>query len=271
MGFKGKFLGVRVAIHERGALPSMHSQSLAAGVGDVTFFNVQAQRVEHLGRMYGDCMHTWPEELKLKSPYDEAYRYTIEACLEICLAKNVAITCKCKDSFHVRLLHDSSLWSLRYCLRTNDSDNSCRDGVHKRYEEKSLLCPCKIPCNMTEYSILTSRSSWPAEHNSYFAATKISNLQKPIEVREFMTKTENYSAPTLLKTLQDNFAQVEVSFRPSPFKKISEKPAYTASDLVSDFGGNISLWLGWSIFALFEVLIFLLRCFKITYACLRND
>ena len=73
-------------------------------------------------------------------------------------------------------------------------------------------------------------------------------------------KSSNFSDDILQQSFEKNFARLEIYYEALNFEKISESAAYDLPSLVSDFGGSIGLWLGWSIFALFELLQFLFHC-----------
>ncbi len=53
--------------------------------------------------------------------------------------------------------------------------------------------------------------------------------------------------------LAANLVRVEVFLRHLNYYTVSESPSYDMTDLLSDFGGNIGLWLGWSALTLFEL------------------
>ena len=70
------------------------------------------------------------------------------------------------------------------------------------------------------------------------------------------------SAEEIKKDIQENFVRLEIFYEALNFAMIKEKAEYDTWDVLTDFGGNIGLWLGWSVFALFELLEFFVRCFE---------
>ncbi len=75
-------------------------------------------------------------------------------------------------------------------------------------------------------------------------------------------KSSNFSDDILQQSFEKNFARLEIYYEALNFEKISESAAYDFASLVSDFGGSIGLWLGWSLFAVFELLQFLYCCLE---------
>ena len=260
------FQGARVAIHDQQIKPFLNTQSIAAPVGETTFLDVRAQKLERLGGNYGECLNTWPESLNLNTVYSTFYKYSLEACIKFCILTELAKKCQCLDSYELRFSADPKINNiLRSCSHTNTKDRICRNNVYKSYQKEEFQCPCEIPCNATEYFYLSSRSPWPSEAYSSYLASQLTKVRSQ-RVHTFFKNLLRSSTPVNVHdSIRKNFVRLEVSFNPVSFRRITEKPSYTIADLVSDFGGNISLWLGWSIFALFEVIIFFTRCSEALY------
>ena len=267
------FLGVRVAITDHWEKPKVQSQSVAASVGDATIINVKAQKTERLGGKFGKCVNKFPNSFGISKTFIEERPYSQSWCNELCLVKQVADQCLCgEQNFKPAAFNDSRLESLPQCSLMNNDHIECRERIYRAFKEKEFSCPCELPCTSVEHDIDASRSTWPSKaYSSYLATNLIKKGHPRSKVRSLFKDLSNYSQSHIQQSIRDNFARVEIFFQSSMYKKITEKPAYSFSDLLSDFGGNISLWLGWSIFALIEVLIFLLRCIEAFYTSVKSS
>ncbi|XP_075262742.1 degenerin deg-1-like [Convolutriloba macropyga] len=263
--------GLRVAITNFGEKPNVESQSVAASVGDATIINVKAQKTVRLGGKFGKCVNNYPISLGFNRSVMDEVPYSQSYCNELCLVKHVADECLCgEQNFRSSVFDDPRLESLPKCSISNNEETDCRERIYRAFKEKEFSCPCELPCTSVKHDIDASRSTWPSKaYSSYLATNLIKNRRHNGDLRSFLKDLSNCSQSHIHQRIRDNFARVEIFFQSSMNKKITEKPAYSFSDLLSDFGGNISLWLGWSIFALIEVLIFLLRCIEAFYTSVK--
>ena len=109
-----------------------------------------------------------------------------------------------------------------------------------------------------------SRSAWPSSAYSSYLASKLVKTRSR-RVQSFFIEQINDTDKEIQQIIKENFVRLEISFNSLQFRKVTEEPSYTLTDLVSDFGGNISLWLGWSIFAIFELMIFVMHTLEALY------
>ena len=77
----------------------MDMRNIAASVGETTFVEVTAQRIERLGGKYGKCMKNFPIFPQFQMERGDNYKYTLEGCEKLCLSVEIANKCDCYDSF----------------------------------------------------------------------------------------------------------------------------------------------------------------------------
>ena len=62
---------------------------------------------------------------------------------------------------------------------------------------------------------------------------------------------------SLHRSIQGHFTRVEIYFQDLSFELIEESPSYTFTDFISDLGGNMGVFVGWSFLTFMEVKQFL--------------
>ncbi|XP_067951695.1 acid-sensing ion channel 1C-like [Watersipora subatra] len=159
--------------------------------------------------------------------------YTVPGCRIECETEIIYQNCSCK------LVESPGNYSV---CTTEQYD--CTVEVLKKIEE-SDLCVCQNPCHATQYpftmSILELRQ------------TTIDKLAKTHPIPENLTTKE--------------LAVVNIYFDSLAYEEITQVPAYTVLDILSDFGGTMGLWLGASVLAAIQLLDYLamfcsVRCCK---------
>ena len=113
---------------------------------------------------------------------------------------------------------------------------------------------------------VTSSAEWPTEsYAPYFAALLQRSTSRQVQsfVSEAVPQSDNGTNYALLRDiLAKNFARVEISFESLSSYEIKEVPKYNFAALCGTLGGNMGLWLGWSIMALFEMVQWIYACIR---------
>ena len=266
----------RVLVHDPRIKPNMLSESSTVSPGEATFLSIKREEINHLDNPYSDCLRRWPEKFQLTNLTRNRWRkYSTEVCQRYCILNEMAEKCKFIDSYDNEIImNDTYVQENTYSNATNIE---CRNNVYERFRNNLLGCDCRTACNSTEYIIHSSRSAWPSSAYVLYFASKIlddnSQIGKNSKAKIFMKNLiskESTTEELIQRKMAQNFVRLEIFYETFKFRKISESKAYDVMDLISDFGGNISLWLSWSVFALFEILIFILHCIEALYVKYQN-
>ena len=248
--------GARILVHDPRVLPDLQSESFPISAGEATFLAVKMEVVNRMGSPYGDCAKQWPDSLELDETFKKKWpKYTQESCIKKCLSIAIMKKCQCLDTY-------DSAW-VGQCKWHDHGTSMCRKEIYTAFKNRSLTCSCPPSCYTIEYKIDQSRSSWPTkQYSPYFASKMLESESK--KVVRYMNALINASrsAEEINKDIRENFVRVEVFYEALNFQLISENAEYDIWDVLTDFGGNSGLWLGWSIFALFELLEFFVRCLE---------
>ena len=103
-----------------------------------------------------------------------------------------------------------------------------------------LKCDCLYPCKQTIYD------------------TKITSLSlpTPMVLAENLYRNETY---TTTEDILKNMINLKVYFPSLQVTKVKQVPAYTFVELISNFGGQLGLFLGASLLTMGEFVDYLLR------------
>ena len=125
----------------------------------------------------------------------------------------------------------------------------------------SRLCGCYPPCLEVSYDVTYSLSKWPAEsfdgEEAYVDIFRTERYPERFEGKEDAEKAALYGEffdPSNRRVAMRNFARLNVYVADSNVLKTEETADYTESQLLSDIGGQLGLWVGISVITLAEVL-----------------
>ncbi|XP_075238800.1 uncharacterized protein LOC142334552 isoform X2 [Convolutriloba macropyga] len=262
IGILGQNAGGRVLAYDPEIVGNIRAQSSAVGAGMNTFISVRYTEINRKGGKYGNCTNGWPDFLSLNSDFKKKWpKYDRETCLFYCLQNAMALECGCTDSYEAEFSTNAVINSASeyYCDPTNRTQSLCREDIYDKFKNSSLDCSkCPQGCKTIDFNRRQSVSPWPSESYAPFFASKMlkSKSARVLAYMANVVKQDNLSAISLMQSFRRNFARVEVFYETLNFEKMSESPAYELVNLISDFGGNIGLWLGWSVLAIFEIVQF---------------
>ena len=268
LGIFGQDQGATLVIHDPLLAARVRTEGMAIAVGEDTFLAIQQSEVKRLGGKYGNCTDSWPESLSLSDHFKKLWpRYSNEQCLEMCIHIKLAEKCGCTDSFETAFSSKSSInnAAMKYCELTDKSQSTCLQGIYSSYRDGELSCDCPQACYTVSYDQTRSSSPWPTDNYAPYLANKLTKTKSAI-VRSYLTSMLNQTAldtDYMGAEMRKDFARVEIYYQALNFQKLSESPAYDITAFLSDFGGNIGLWLGWSVLAIFEVVQFCYECVEI--------
>ena len=266
--------GVRVVIHPPDTQPYPLTEGFDVPPGFSTSFGIRPRRNLRIGPPHGNCTRV--------NPFDRASRrYRLIACQKMCLQEYVIKHCGCADVSlptlprlrSVTLCRDDSAISQR-CMY--NATRSCFDSLlalHARIRcaraTKAKMtkdvramdrCACFAPCDDVTYDVSYSLSKWPAfgyeGDAAYFDIFGIERFNERFNrtgsAEKYALFSEYFKLENRERTMRD-FVRINVYIADSNVVKTTESPDYTSTQLVSDIGGQLGLWVGISIITLAEV------------------
>ncbi|GIY36856.1 acid-sensing ion channel 4-B [Caerostris extrusa] len=121
---------------------------------------------------------------------------------------------------------------LTKCNVTNSSLLCCLDKVLNNLAVYGHNCKCSLPCQTAYYNKRQTMAKWPSKAS-------------------FLQKKHNLTAEDI-KFYRNSHAKVKIFF--STLERIAyvQKPVFLESEVYSHLGGELGLWIGLSITAIFE-------------------
>ncbi|KAK6021701.1 Amiloride-sensitive sodium channel, partial [Ostertagia ostertagi] len=204
---------------------------------------------------YGSCSDTFRPERYI---YEE--HYSPEGCHRNCFQLKVLDQCGCGDPRFPLPSEEK-----RYCSAKSVADRQCLSNLISAsggYHHLQLECDCQQPCTENVFETAYSAAAWPSVNfqNSlnfslffysfliYISISKPSGVDCPAVIDIFNDSaacTEYYRV---------NTAYIEIYYEQLNFETLKETAGYTMVNLFSDFGGNIGLWIGFSVITICEII-----------------
>ncbi|CAB3407348.1 unnamed protein product [Caenorhabditis bovis] len=236
--------GVRLTVHSIGEQPFPDAAGFSAPTGFVSSFGIRMKSMTRLPAPYGDCV----KEGKTADFIYTDKSYNTEGCQRSCIQKHLAQTCGCGDP------RFPPYRETKNCAVDDPYKRECikREMHVATRNSKKLGCVCKQPCNQEVYSVSYSASRWPA------VAGDLSGCPLGMPAHHCL----NYK--------REQGSMIEVYFEQLNYESLLESEAYGLPNLLSDFGGQLGLWMGVSVITIMEVGIFIFDMFTSIAGLKRN-
>ena len=174
-------------------------------------------------------------------------------CIFLCLQKYFAQQCGCQY-FLFTIYYDYGLRTCAVNISNTNKDYECLRKSWSNYSEsKDILtdCDCPVECERTYYTYSNSIAEFPT--------LKYSNY-----IRNYSQFRLNYSNMTY-EEMRKNVAKVNIFYDELKQTVLSESVKTEISDLISNLGGLLGLFLGLSFLSLIEFVELILQTFLIMF------
>jgi hypothetical protein len=234
--------GLVLFIHNQTNPPSLFDNPILLETGKETNVEVKRTFTHNTPRPYSECTDKFESELARFIPI-----YKQKNCLDLCLQKLISDGCKCfLSAFSVI---DSSLPG---CL--NMSQYECIGKQFSSYiYEKLDYCneQCPLECDSISYEISTSSLDFPTRNWFNFIFENSTAYIKSFE--SIMNRTLTY------ESFKESNLALNIFYPSLKYTQLTESPKTSLIDLVSNVGGLLGIFLGFSIFSIVEILEIIAR------------
>ncbi|XP_071950917.1 acid-sensing ion channel 1-like [Antedon mediterranea] len=212
--------GIKMMIHSSDELPLVKSFGFSVSPGFHTEIALKGVETKSLPDPYSSkCTG---KTLKYTDTYTKAL------CIEECRFDYVTEKCGCRLS--------NTMGDVPEC--TVIQTITCGDPAYNRFvTDENVSCDCPVACGQLTYDSRTSSTLWP----------------DPAMIQLF----ENDYGYTK-EYVRENILQVSISFEDLDMTVVELVPSYSATQLLSEIGGNMGLICGMSLITVIELLDFII-------------
>ena len=240
--------GLKVFIHNQSFLPTIFDTALSVKPGEETNIAVHKTVSSNVPKPYSDC-----SDLTDTGSKYELYRYIVSTlnktyrqkdCFDLYFQKAIYEQCHCYFTGFNNLYVGSSA-----CL--NSTQYACYIGLYWDFMQNTnlytrhYLRECPLECETIAYDFQMSSLIYPNEEIYAFYAKAM-----------YFNATEakyNISLSTL-DAYRQYYYSINVFYERLKYTLITESPQLTTISLLSNMGGSLGMFLGYSVFSCVEVL-----------------
>ncbi|CAO4381100.1 unnamed protein product [Caenorhabditis nigoni] len=227
--------GFRYYVHPPGANAELSSEGISVSPSRNVYSAIKAVSHNLLSpREWGNCSENWPPSYKTK------LSYSASACRALCIAEHFNKTCGCAPfTYNVDGKH-------RICAPYESITCMDKHMIRKVNGSEYLELPdceeCHMECQSTSYT----------SYNSYGDGFNQGSL---LWLKKFSNKTETH--------IKNNLAIINIFFAEMYYTSYSQVQATSFTQVLSDIGGNMGMFLGMSVITITELSLFFSKIFWI--------
>ena len=167
------------------------------------------------------------------------YEYNQQLCFYQCLQKSSISACNCTHPYYLSLFEEGP-----HCVSAEQT--ACFSKVIGKFVADSFIADkclpfCPLECNLTEFRVLVSTTDLLGDSYADFIR------ERGYLTRNFVTR------PIDVRMAKESVVRVHVFYNTLSYTLLYEYSKITIVTLLGSIGGNLSLFMGVSVFSLFEL------------------
>jgi hypothetical protein len=221
----------------------MANEDIKISPGRTNYITVHRIFSEKLGEPYNDCLkdpNSFQKNKTLIQHLTNSDRgYSQKQCFELCFNLKYFETNECNCNFqpwdkvfvkcYARAKKFSSLYNCSENFRTKFSENS--------FEQKCKEY-CPLECDSIEYSLSTYTLDYP----------NTGNISERDITKHFSSQFEAY------EEVQRSFYSLVIYYKDLKYTFIKEEADMVLADLISNIGGLLGIFVGYSLISFLEII-----------------
>lgn len=235
--------GFRYYIHPPGANAELSSEGISVSPSRNVYSAIKAVSHNLLSpREWGNCSESWPNN------YNTKLSYSASACRALCIAEHFHKTCGCAP-FTYNVDGKKRICAPYESITCMDK-NMIRKVNGSEYLELPDCEECHMECQSTSYT----------SYNSYGDGFNQGSL---LWLQKASNKTEEH--------IKNNLAIINIFFAEMYYTSYSQVQATSFTQVLSDIGGNMGMFLGMSVITITELSLFFSKIFWIIFSRKRKE
>ena len=235
---------------------TIRNEGIAAAPGALTKIKLKRKEIQRLPYPFpDDCMVNTKVnalgEVKFKYYGD----YTVRWCRIACVWTKQMKACGFVSSEYksvIEAIVDREKTKISFSNST-DADEIRRElkCLHKATSAvngNEEACNCKPYCSEEDYGVQVSSSKWPTPNQADSLLSRMKTSWPN------SSSIQNWTTESIYK----NLVKVEIYYSDFLTQRLEQKPVYGWNEFLSDLGGQVGLWIGASVYSIFELCTLLL-------------
>ncbi|XP_060028797.1 amiloride-sensitive sodium channel subunit gamma [Erinaceus europaeus] len=235
--------GAKVIVHRQDEYPFIEDVGTEIETAMATSIGMHLTESFKLSEPYSQCTEDG-SDVPVENIYKTAY--SLQICLHSCFQMKMVEKCGCAQ--YSQPLPDKA----SYCnYQQHPNWMYCYYQLHQAFIREELGCQsvCQEACSFKEWALTTSLAQWPsAVSEDWLLSVLAWDQGQPM--RKKLNKTD--------------LAKLLIYYKDLNQKSIVESPANSIEMLLSNFGGQLGLWMSCSVVCIIEIIeVFFIDCFSI--------
>eukprot|EP00112_Aurelia_sp_Birch-Aquarium-sp1_P020290 Seg5197.1 transcript_id=Seg5197.1/GoldUCD/mRNA.D3Y31 product="Acid-sensing ion channel 4-A" protein_id=Seg5197.1/GoldUCD/D3Y31 len=237
-------VGARVMIHSENENIEFlaDTNAILVSPGTMTNILITKQHFERLPPPYPDhCVEEESADKVIGRPIPGTTSYSVSLCKFMCKINEQMKHCKAVESTdlnHLKLLFPNDTF---YRTPHTFKEYICLYYEFQKLPNVTRYCRCPQPCKEQKYKLTVSAALWPSNDDVTYMCSLLPHAG--IKLGRACTK----------EVIKDNILRLQIYFNDFTVESIKQSPAYGPDQFISDLGGSVGLWIGASIYSLFEL------------------
>ncbi|EGT53060.1 hypothetical protein CAEBREN_29091 [Caenorhabditis brenneri] len=238
--------GFRYFVHPPKTVPHLASDEFTVSPNSVAYSAISSDRYVLLpSDQWGNCTDDYPHGIQSDLPYSSGN------CLALCKAKYFMDNCGCTPALYniENRTKECTPYETYTCIDTKLSEHNKITG---KLEYQPPSCThCAQQCNSLVFRAYNS-------YGSQFSQGAFNWLR---------SKNSNWT----IGHMKANFQMINVFYRDMAYTEYNQVQDASITQLLSDIGGNMGMFLGMSVITITEICLFFSKVFWLGFSKKRRD
>ena len=251
--------GVHVYVHNKSSKPR-YEEGVDVSSGEKTHVVINRIFENNLEFPYTNCIS---DQNKLNS--FKFYRaitrsnriYTQKECFDMCLQNEIIKSCNCSVPFFIS--------ESKNC--DSITDTRCAiDATDLFFKELNIKCShlCPRECETISYTLSTSHSDFPSLSYGQFLRNQTSVKERFKNYQQNSSRKDSEILKEIdMYEFKTGIAAINIYYEDLKYTKISQIEEMNFPDLLSNLGGTLGLFVGFSVLSFVEILEVILHVMTI--------